>query len=164
MEGASEDPACPRGGGSGCCDFCVECSGMLSRFGPGAGIGIGRVALQSGERAKERGLHACKSSGFPSHERGRASSVSIVDKRRAISWEMAVGAKDAASRLVAKGCRGADLKCGSAHIPARVRPRSSHLQAIFLGALKSGTFGARTFRLPVRELVALFARNFSALL
>ena len=155
MEGTSEDPACPRGGWSGCCDFCAERSGMLSRFGPGAGIGIGRVGLQSRERAKERGLHACKSSGFPSHKRGRASSVSIVDKRRAISWEMVVGAK---------GCRGADLKCGSAHAPARVSPRSSHLQAIFLGALKSGTCGARAIRMPVRKLAALLARNFLTLL
>ena len=61
---------------------------------------------------------------------------------------------------VAKAYQGPDLADKSAGTSWRVSLRSSHFQAIPLGALKNGTFGAWISKMPFWKPMALAAWSF----
>ena len=71
----------------------------------------------------------------------------VVDTRWAPTRKEVNGKKTAKARSVAHGRQDPDLRDGNVEIAGCVSPRSSHLQLLFLGPLRSGRPGAWISRL-----------------
>ena len=97
----------------------------------------GRAHADLAHKAKERKLGAREQFEDPSPVKLGAQSKGSVDTRCVLTWKEVDGVKTVKARLVAKGYQDPDLCEGDVDIAGRVGRRSSHLQLISLGALKT---------------------------
>ena len=97
------------------------------------------AALAHDAAGRELGARKQCEAFNPVHEYRKSKSV--VNTRRALTWELVGGKENVKARSVAKGYQDPALRGGGVDTPGCASLRSSGLEFIFLGAPKSGKSG-----------------------